>query len=100
MTYGQIIRKAAESDIQDAYNYYESCRVGLGQEFMLSVEAALAKICRNPGQYKNLYKNIKRVSLPRFPYGALFITQENSVIVLAVMHARRDPLRWQRRQET
>jgi len=99
MTYGLILRKAAEVDIHDAYLYYESCRQGLGQEFMLSLEAAVASISRSPGQYRTVYKNVRRLVLQRFPYSIFFIIMRSQVIVLAVMHARRDPEHWQRRQE-
>lgn len=99
MIYGQIIRRAAESDIRDAYSYYEACRVGLGQEFLLSVEATLARISRNPEQFRSVHKDIKRVAIHRFPYAIFFIVRNDSVIVLAVMHARRDPAQWHGRQE-
>lgn len=99
MTSGLIVRRAAEADIHDAHLYYESCRQGLGQEFMLSLEAAIASISRNPGQYRTVYKNVRRITLQRFPYSIFFIDMQSEVIVLAVMHARRDPARWQRRQE-
>ncbi len=99
MTSGLILRKAAEVDIHEAHHYYESCRQGLGQEFMLSFEAALASISRNPGQYRTVYRNVRRVALHRFPYSIYFIVMQSRIIVLAVMHARRDPARWQRRQE-
>lgn len=100
MTYGLIIRKAAESDIRDAYFYYETCRQGLGQEFMLSLDAMLTRISRAPDQYRNLHRDIRRAALQRFPYAIFFIVRSSTVVVLAVMHARRDPVRWQGRQET
>lgn len=97
MTYGVVVRKAAESDIRDAYLYYESCRQGLGKEFMLSLDAAMARIARSPVQFRAVYKDVRRLSLQRFPYGVLFLFDEEKVIVLAVMHARRDPGQWQLR---
>jgi hypothetical protein len=33
------LRKEAEQDLQDAFNYYQTCRFGLGHEFMLCIEA-------------------------------------------------------------
>ena len=35
MTYQLRIRNAAEADIQEAYKYFEECRHGLGQDFIL-----------------------------------------------------------------
>jgi toxin ParE1/3/4 len=98
MTYGVVVRKAAEGDIRDAYLYYESCRQGLGKEFMLSLDAAMARIARSPAHFRVVYNDIRRLSIQRFPYGVLFLLDEEKVIVLAVMHARRDPSEWQLRQ--
>jgi hypothetical protein len=34
--------------IAEAYAWYESRRVGLGEEFLSSVDASIARICRQP----------------------------------------------------
>ena len=41
-----VIRPAAESELSEAYRWYEAQRQGLGSEFLVSVEAALALIQR------------------------------------------------------
>ncbi len=91
------IRKDAEADIRAAFEYYESCRKGLGHEFMLCVEAAFEYICRNPSVCKVVHKDVRRAMIHRFPYGVYFLVRDEKVIVAAVMHARRDPVRWRSR---
>lgn len=97
MSYRLTIRKEAEADIREAYQYYESCRMGLGREFLLCMEACLAVVRRNPQAFRVVHKNVVRHMVHRFPYGVYFIVKGEFVIVFAVMHARRDPRQWQSR---
>ena len=92
-----IVRPEAESDIKDAYEWYEAQRKGLGDNFLLCIEEALSRISRNPAQYSIVYKEIRRLLIHRFPFGIFFIESEESVSVLAVLHARRNPKTWKSR---
>ena len=93
-----FIRPEAELDIDDAYQYYEECRAGLGSDFILCVDEALSKIARTPEQYPNVYKSsVRRLLIQRFPFGVFFLIEPTRIIILAVMHARRDPKKWQNR---
>ncbi len=92
-----IIRPEAESDIEDAYQWYEAQRKGLGENFLLCVEEGLARITRNPEIYSVVYKDIRRILIHRFPFSVFFIDGENNISVLAVLHARRNPKKWKGR---
>ncbi len=92
-----IIRPEAESDIADAYQWYESQRKGLGENFLLCIEEALSRISRNPAIYSVIYEEVRRVLIHRFPFGLFFIVGETSISVLAVLHARRNPKEWKGR---
>ena len=94
MSYQLRIRSAAETDIQEAYEYYEECRRGLGQDFVLCIEASLDKIIQNPNHYPVVHRNIHRILVKRFPFGIFFVAKENTIVVLAVMHGSRSPRRW------
>lgn len=94
MSYQLRIRSAAEADIQEAYEYYEECRQGLGQDFILCLEASLDKITKKPQHYPVVHRNVHRILVKRFPFGIFFIVKDNTVIALAVMHGSRSPRRW------
>ena len=53
-----IVRPEAEEDIQAAFQYYEVCSKGLGSDFVLSVDAILSLIQRNPEIFPKIYKDI------------------------------------------
>ena len=97
MNYLLTIRKEAELDINSLFEYYENKRVGLGHDFLLCIEECLSKVERNPGHYKIIYKELRRIAVRRFPYRIFYFVQNNLVIVTAVFHARKDPQAWGRR---
>jgi plasmid stabilization system protein ParE len=93
-----IVRLAAELDIQDAYDWYESQRAGLGGEFLAALTSTRDRVLDYPYSYPVLHRDVRRVLLPRrFPYGLFYRIEGDAVIVVACMHARRDPRSWQRR---
>jgi plasmid stabilization system protein ParE len=90
-------RPEVYDDVKTAYNWYESQRVGLGEDFLLTLEESYAKITRDPQIYQEVYKSIRRKLARRFPYGIFFVFKENKIIVLAILHTKRKPDSWQKR---
>ena len=73
MTKKIIVRSEAEADISDAYKWYESQRKGLGENFLLCIEEALARVSRKPSIYSQVHKDVRRILIHRFPFG-IFLT--------------------------
>jgi plasmid stabilization system protein ParE len=48
--------------------------------------------------YQDLRLGIRRALLRRFPYAVYFAVDGDVVVVIAVLHASRDPAEWQRRR--
>jgi plasmid stabilization system protein ParE len=92
-----IIRPATEGDILDAALWYEARSSGLGSDFIRAVDVCLAAVARAPEQYPLVRRDARRVLMRRFPYAVYFVASELSVEVVACMHVRRDPRRWQER---
>jgi hypothetical protein len=46
MAVNLIFAPEAEQDIAEAYGWYEGRRLGLGEEFLSSVDACIQAICR------------------------------------------------------
>jgi plasmid stabilization system protein ParE len=97
MTFVVRLRAEAESDIQDAAVWYESQRLCLGHDFLDAAEASFARISENPLQFPILYRSARRALLSRFPFGVFFRIEGQTIVVLAVMHASRNPVRWRDR---
>ena len=88
------IRPEAESDIADAFDWYESRVPGLGSEFLLVLDALFNSILRNHQIYQEVYRNVRRALTRRFPYSVFFIVEENRIVVLSVFHVKRSPRIW------
>jgi plasmid stabilization system protein ParE len=94
-----VVGTAAEADVLDAALWYEQRSPGLGREFLRAVDAALAEIAAMPERYPIVCGEARRALLRRFPYGVYFVLTPGLVSVIACMHARRDPRRWQERTD-
>jgi toxin ParE1/3/4 len=92
-----IITPEAEEDLVEAKAWYERKRAGLGEEFVLCVEAALDQIRRAPAGATEVAPWVRRVVVRRFPYGVFYRVDPDQIAVLAVYHSRRDPRGWQAR---
>ena len=98
-----LVRPEAESDIYEAYSWYETRSAGLGEAFLDSVQIALQAIRENPRRFPIVMQDaktlVRRALTSKFPYGLYFalIEFEDIVSVIACMHARQQPGRWIRR---
>jgi len=92
-----ILRPEAEADLQAAYDWYQAKREGLGDEFLLVFDSAIKAIEAMPKSYPVIHNRIRRVLLRRFPFGVFFVVTDHNIVVLAVMHARRDRGTWRGR---
>jgi len=55
-----IFKPLAEIDIAEAAIWYNFQREGLGEEFLLALEAKFNEIQRNPYQFTIIYNNVRR----------------------------------------
>ena len=93
-----IVRPAAAADIDEAYRWYEAQRPGLGEEFLLALNATRDRVVEQPEAYPVLLRATRRALVPkRFPYGLFYRIYGDTIVIVACMHAKRDPRRWQRR---
>jgi toxin ParE1/3/4 len=97
MTLPVAFRRAARRDVEDAALWYEERRVGLGSRFRDEVDAAVRLAAEHPLRFPRKHKDIRNVRIRRFPYSVFFIPEASRIVVLAVFHVRRDPLKWQSR---
>ena len=92
MGYKLELQQQAIVEIQDAYDWYETQRLGLGDELMEEIEDALAAISEDPERYGYVKTNslYRRIRVSRFPYMVVYEVEGNVVIVNSVVHFKRD----------
>ena len=91
------IRRDAELDLDETYRWYESHRDGLGEEFLSKVSESLHEKRKFPHIFPVIHKTIRRAFIDKFPYGIFYVEEVESIIVFAVLHARRSPKEWTQR---
>jgi len=89
-----VVRPAAAADIEDAYRWYESQRPGLGEEFLAALRATRERVLEHPEAYPVLHRDTAACSSPS---GLFYRVYGDTIVVVACMHAKRNPRRWQRR---
>lgn len=68
MNYALVFRPEVRDELGDAYSWYESQRIGLGDEFIDCVDELLNRICTMPEAYAIVYRDIRRAVVKRSPY--------------------------------
>ena len=72
-------------------DWYEDQEAGLGVEFRKAVDELFGRIGDNPLAHPERYRGNRRAILRRFPYVVWYRLAEDSAVVLACVHGRRDP---------
>jgi plasmid stabilization system protein ParE len=85
----------AERELQEAMEFYESARQGLGADFLAEVEATTQLIQSFPLAWTSLSPRTRRCRTRRFPYGLCYQVRCDEILIVSVMDLRRDPQRWE-----
>ena len=86
-----ILRKEAEQDIQDAYDWYEQQRAYLGTAFIAEIDALLERIDNHQEMYAVAHSGVRRALCRKFPFAIYYACSAHGVEVIAVLHQRRNP---------
>ena len=88
---------AAQSEFDDAIDYYDSQQIGLGLEFEDEVEQALERIDHYPEAWSPLSSRVRRCVLNRFPYSVIYEVRTEIIVVVAIQHHHKEPESWRSR---
>jgi toxin ParE1/3/4 len=92
-----LLRPAAQGDLEETVLWYEDQRPGLGEVFSGELFELLGQIAESPLRFPAAAPTVRRAPLHRFPYVVYFIIEEPTIVVVAILHQRRDPTVWKRR---
>ena len=91
--------RLARAELEQAVDYYEGQRSGLGLDLQTEIEVTVRRLEQNP-QLGALYKNTcsRYRVLRRFPYVVFYRELETTLWIVAVAHGKRRPDYWSRRR--
>jgi plasmid stabilization system protein ParE len=92
-----VLRAEAQTEFDEAFDYYEGQQAGLGLDFVARVQQVFDRISANPLLHAVVLGDVRKAVVTRFPYSVFYRAHIDRVEVLAVFHGRRDPAIWQGR---
>jgi toxin ParE1/3/4 len=98
MTLSVVFRRQARREFDDAGDWYEKERTGLGLEFLDEIGRLLTRVAATPKQFPIIHRDVRKAVAKRFPYCLYFRVRDQRIVVLAVFHSARNPAVWQERK--
>lgn len=89
--------EAAQRELDEAIDFYNRERAGLGDEFLTEVLAGLERIAEHPAAWHGYSKRTRRCQTRRFPYGIVYVISARAILVVAIAHLHRKPGYWKNR---
>lgn len=90
----------ALAEYQEATLYYADRDPALALRFIEAVEDAIRRILDAPHRWRVLNDDVRRCLTHVFPYGVLYTTEPDFILIVAVMHGSREPGYWKQRVAT
>jgi plasmid stabilization system protein ParE len=87
----------AQAELMEAVGYYESRKQGLGSQFAEEVKRTIQRILQYPEAWSPISKRTRRCRTNKFPYGVIYQVRGDVLLIVAVMHLRREPRAWKGR---
>lgn len=88
------ILKPAQSELDEAFEYYETQLPNLGFEFIEEFEKAVRRIEQFPEAWHPFSRNTRRCQFNRFPYAIIYKNEDEEIIIIAISHLHREPNYW------
>ena len=98
MNYSFVVKPRADTDMNEARDWYEGQRFGLGEKFVDRVLETFEIVKRSPLASRVRAKGIRRLPVKGFPYSVFYRIIKNRIAVVAIYHDKRDPKGWMSRR--
>lgn len=87
----------ADDELEGATLWYDEKQPGLGGDFIEEFERTLRQIVDEPGRWRIIRGDNRKLNFHRFPYAIVYSVREEAIYIKAVMHLHRRPFYWQHR---
>ena len=98
MTPRLLLEPEAEAEFLAAASWYAERSSAIGAAFRASVAATLDIVEGAPHLFPIALRDIRKARVARFPYVVYYVVLPDVISVIAIIHGRRDPRRWQARR--
>ncbi|MDB4903333.1 MAG: hypothetical protein JWQ63_2614 [Mucilaginibacter sp.] len=91
MGYNLLLQTEAILEIQEAFEWYEEQKEGLGYELIEEIEVCYEKRSIHPERYSYINQLYRRIKTNRFPYVLVYEIEDDNIIVNSIRHIKRNP---------
>jgi len=91
------IRFEAREEINAAFEWYLQRSSRAAEAFLSELDAALALVVSHPQFHPVYTENTRRSILERLPYSVIFQEKDDTILVVAIAHAKRRQGYWAKR---
>jgi len=93
-----IFHEFAQSELNEAADYYAQARPGLGAAFIAEVERAVAALAASPYAGEEVESGVRWWLVKRSPYSVLYRLRDDQIRILAIAHQKSRPFYWRGRR--
>ena len=97
-TYKLLVLERAVLELEDASVYYNEQVSGLGYEFEEEIAVLLELIKENPLLFPIKFAHIHEAVVKRFPFVINYEISEKQIIVSAIFHVKKNPIKKRKRK--
>jgi plasmid stabilization system protein ParE len=87
----------AQDEFISGAQFYERQTEGLGLDFIIAVQHTYERLLELPALGPSFGRGLRRLLVPKFPYGLLYRVEPERIYIVAVMHLHRRPGYWRSR---
>ncbi|MBK8304052.1 MAG: type II toxin-antitoxin system RelE/ParE family toxin [Pyrinomonadaceae bacterium] len=89
----------ALTEYEQAAEYYGLKEIGLDGRFADCIESTIQSVCSSPKMWPIIEDDVRRGVTHTFPYSVVYIQLDQMIVIIAIMHDRREPGYWRNRLE-
>ena len=89
--------EGARAELLEARDYYNSQLPGLGNELIDEFKTTVDCIIENPEAWQQITPRHRRCRFHRFPYNVIYEILPDTILIIALAHAKRKPGYWRSR---
>lgn len=93
-----ILEDDAQTEYDEAFDWFDARSTAKAAEFEQAVEAVLTRIASHPRAHGIVYKDVRKAVVRGFTYCVYYYEAPHRVVVISVFHTSRDPAIWQGRR--
>jgi toxin ParE1/3/4 len=87
----------AAQEFVEAIKFYRQRGPQLAKRFDHEIRAAIGKIMAAPEHWRPLEGDVRRCFVRVFPYSVLYTIEPDYILIVALMHGKREPGYWRNR---